>query len=166
MISAQLKPTTDDVENEGLIELLSQADEALAHLRERADHIFALGDLVSLGFCPRQMKTLCGILDHGRGRIRRRLSILSSAAEAPDEAMQSDPPPNISDPIAFMAEYRACCRLLCKALSEALRVANTPSVSMLSDFILRLEKQLWLMDTPKNDPGSDRYRSVSLFLTC
>ncbi len=73
---------------------------------------------------------------------------------------------NIADPFAFMAEYRTCCRLLCRALNEALRTANAPASAMLSDFVLRLEKQLWLMDTPRTDPGSDRYRSVSLFLTC
>ncbi len=146
--------------------LLRQAEALLEHLRRRAENILALDDAVSVGFCPRQLRTLCGIIDQGRTRIQRHVDagegLLGRGHEAPDVM----PTTNMSDPIAFMAEYRASCRLLCRALSEALRTGNAPTGALLSDFVLRLEKQLWLMDTPKRDPGRDRYSSVSLFLTC
>jgi hypothetical protein len=155
------------VATDSLIQLLRDADASLGHLRERAGIVVAQTDPAALGYCPKQMKTLCAILDHGRGRIQRRLSILMGSARNEDEDEPNwVPPTNILDPLAFMAEYRACCRLLCRALSEGRRIANTPAVAMLSDFVLRLEKQLWLMDTPKNHHGTDPYRSVSLFLTC
>lgn len=149
-----------------LVPLLSQADAALGHLRDRAEKIMALEDAVSLGFCPRQMKTLCAILDYGRGRIHRRLAIMSGTVVAEGESPSSNPPFGVASPVAFMAEYRACCRLLCSALRESRRISSSPTVAMLSDLVLRLEKQLWVMDSPKHDPGSEPYRTVSLFLTC
>jgi hypothetical protein len=166
---APAQPNADEapVTPDELISLLRQANSLLGHLRMRAEKVVALYDPVALGFCPGQVRTLRGIIDHGRGRIQRRLAILAGPdAEGDDPAEESNPPADIAEPIAFMAEYRACCRLLCRALNESLRVANAAAGAMLSDFVLRLEKQLWLMDTPKQNPGSDRYRSVSLFLTC
>jgi hypothetical protein len=152
------------VKEEELIRLLAQASSALGRLRDRATRFASLADPVAAGFCPSELRTLCAILDHGRGRIDRRLAILKAGAQvAPAD---SDPPCATADPLSFMAEYRGCCRLLCRALNEALRIPNAAAGSMLSDFILQLEKQLWLMDSPKQDSGPDRYRSVSLFLTC
>jgi hypothetical protein len=166
MASAQPIANDASVPNTGLIRLLRQADSELGHLRERAQHVVALEDPDASGFCARQMKTLCGILDYGRGRIQRRLATLDGPGGAAEGSPDSGRPGDIADPAAFMAEYRACCRLLCQALNEALGVSNAPTGAMLSDFVLRLEKQLWLMDPPKNTLGPDPYRIVSLFLTC
>jgi hypothetical protein len=153
--------------NDPLSLLLRQASASLEHLRQRAENVLALEDPVSLGFCPKQLKTLCGIIDQGRGRIRRQLVKMEGAETQRDaEAPDFRPPANLADPFSFMAAYRASCRLLCRALNEALCNTDGPTCAILSDFVLRLEKQLWLMDAPENDPGSDRYRSVSLFLTC
>jgi hypothetical protein len=155
------------VADEGLIRLLRCANASLGQLRQRAEDVVALEDAAELGFCPRQLKTLCGLLDGGRGRIQRRLSIVAGACGAGREPEpDSVAPVNAADPLAFMAEYRACCRLLCRALNEALRISNGPAGAMLSDFVLRLEKQLWLVNAPKRDPGTDPYRSVALFLAC
>jgi hypothetical protein len=167
MASAQPTAIQAPASNDDLIELLRQASSSLGCLKELAEHVVSLDDPVEHGFCPRQMKTLRTILDQGRGRIQLRVAILVGPGSADDDGnADAGPTMNISDPATFVAEYRACCRLLCKALSEALRISYAPAVAMLSDFVLRLEKQLWLMDTPKSDPGADRYRSVSLFLTC
>jgi DNA-binding ferritin-like protein len=65
-----------------------------------------------------------------------------------------------------MVEYRRCCRRLCRALGEARKVSDASTVAVLGEIILKLEKQLWLIDKPRHDPGTERYRSVSLFLTC
>jgi hypothetical protein len=165
---APVQPTAKQslLATDELIQLLRHANSSLSYLRELAAHVVSLEDPVELGFCPRQMKTLCGIIDHGRGRVERRVAILAGSGSADDWAADARPAMNMSNPAEFMAEYRACCRLLCKALNEAQRISYAPAVSMLSDFVLRLEKQLWLMDSPKPNPGSDRYRSVTLFLTC
>jgi hypothetical protein len=166
---APVQPTAKQgpAANNELIEKLRHASSSLSCLRELAEQVASLDDPVQLGFCPKQMKTLCTIIDQGRGRIQRRLAILVGPGTADDDGTaDAVPTMNISDPATFVAEYRACCRHLCKALNEALRISYAPAIAMLSDFVLRLEKQLWLMDTPKSEPGSDPYRSVSLFLTC
>jgi DNA-binding ferritin-like protein len=65
-----------------------------------------------------------------------------------------------------MGGYRDCCRSLCKALNESLRASDWATGALLSDLVLRLEKQLWLMDTSPHNRGVGSCRSVSLFLTC
>jgi hypothetical protein len=166
---APTQPVEDETPGatDRLIQLLRQADASIGHLRERTLTVAALEDPVSLGFCPRQMASLRGILDHGRGRIQRRLAVFKAPGTPGDEpAPESSAPGDIADPAAFMAEYRTCCHILCRSLNEALRISHAPASALLSDFVLRLEKQLWLMDVPKHDPEADRYRSASLFLTC
>src|SRR5450755_3065102 len=101
---ASVQPTAIDasVPNAGLIRLLRQADSALGHLRERAQYVVALEDPAASGFCARQMKTLCGILDHGRGRIQQRLAILDGPGGAGEGSPDSGRPRDIADPAAFM----------------------------------------------------------------
>jgi hypothetical protein len=153
--------------NPGLSLLLRQANSALARLKQRADKAMALKDPVAAGFSPRQIKTLCGIIDEGRRRIRRCLDAEDDPAIlAGDESPEFVPTTGMGDPASFMAQYRFSCRLLCRALNEALSAADARVGAMLSDLVLRLEKQLWLMDTHGTNHGSDRHRSVSLFLTC
>jgi len=86
------------VADEGLIRLLRCANASLGQLRQRAEDVVALEDAAELGFCPRQLKTLCGLLDGGRGRIQRRLSIVAGACgagrelPAPLQGAQRSPP--------------------------------------------------------------------------
>jgi hypothetical protein len=166
MVYAQPTANVSPVSNDALVYLLVHAGSSLAHLRERAAKVMTVDGPLVLGFCPRQMKTLCDILDEGQARIQRRLAGLVGPGAALEATEDSDIRGKSEDPISFMAEYRACCRRLCKGLNESLRISDAPSGAMLSELVLRLEKQLWLMDSPKHDPGSDRYRSVSIFLTC
>jgi hypothetical protein len=166
MASPQPESDKARLPSEPLHSLLGQADTLLEHLRRRAENILGLEDPTSIGFYPRQLKTLCGIIDQGRARIQLHVETRDLATGRDDEAPDRGPTTPMADPIAFMAEYRASCRLLCRALSEALRTANAPTGAMLSDLVLRLEKQLWLVGPKKKDTGSDRYSSVSLFLTC
>jgi hypothetical protein len=70
------------------------------------------------------------------------------------------------DPANFLPGNRACCRRLCRALRDALRVSDGSTGATLSELVLRLEKQLWLIDTPSHPRGIDACRSVSLFLAC
>jgi hypothetical protein len=149
-----------------LIELLARAGSSLTYLRERAGSLVTKQGPLILGFCPRQMWTLCGILDEGRANLQRRLEGLLGPGGQVEFSADSNPTGAMDNPAAFMAEYRGCCRRLCKALNEARRISDVSSCAMLSELVLRLEKQLWLMDTPEHDPGTERYRSVSLFLTC
>jgi hypothetical protein len=150
-----------------LVQLLQQAVESLGHLRERAGNIAEHENPAALGYNPRQMKALCKILDHGCGRIERRLAILlGTLLTAGEREPELNPTLHAAASMQFMEEYRACCHLLCKALSESNRILNAPTAAMLSDFILALEKQLWLIEPGRREPRSDRYRGMSFLLTC
>jgi hypothetical protein len=144
-----------------MIGLLRQVDASLGNLKLRAA---SLGDAGPIGLCPRQMLVLGEILERGQQRIARRIAELGGLGR---EILGETPrPQDLPDPVAFMIEYRACCRSLCRALSESQRAVDTASGAMLSELALRLEKQLWLMDTSQHDRGAESCRSVSLFLTC
>ena len=160
-IEAEAKHTKDS-----LINLLARADSALGLLKERASQLVSLGDPEGNGFSPGQLETLCRSLDEGRGRVHRRLLGIAGEAVRPEPAAAQNPSGNTRDPLVFLADYRACCRRLCKALSEALRISDAATGAVLSALVLRLEKQLWLMDTPRHNVGAEPYRSISLFLTC
>jgi hypothetical protein len=149
-----------------LLRLLRRADESLGQLTERALAVVALDDPVSMGFCPKQMQSLCRMLGNSRARIQGHILNIEGPAASGNESPGSSPPLGKMDPISFIAKYRASCRMLCEALNEARRASQAPAGAMLSDIILRLEKQLWIMDSPKQTRRTDQYRSVSLFLAC
>jgi hypothetical protein len=164
-----MQPTANKTSTDctSLIKLLKQAVSSLGHLRERAGNIAEYENPAALGYNPKQMKALCKILDHGCGRTERRLAILQGALlTAGEPEPELNPALNAAATVQFTEEYRACCRLLCKALSESHRILNAPTTAMLSDFILALEKQLWLIDPGRREPQSDRYRGMSFLLTC
>jgi hypothetical protein len=168
-VKAAMQPTPGEnsTGSKRLIQLLKLALVSLAHLRERAGNIAEHENPAALGYNPRQMKALCKILDHGCGRIERRRAILEGTLHAAVEPeVDLNPTLNASASVQFMEEYRACCRLLCKALSEAQRVPNGPTAAMLSDFVLALEKQLWLIDPGSPEHRPYRLRSMSFLLTC
>jgi hypothetical protein len=153
---------------EVLIELLGSVGDSLATLRLRASRALVLEEPQTLGLCPRQLKVLCQILDRGRQKIGRRISDLGGLASRHRDKFHDELrlPINVEDPVAFMAEYRTCCRRLCTALNESKRVSDDVSRALLSDLGLQLEKQLWLMDASPHSRGDETCRSVSLFLTC
>jgi hypothetical protein len=152
--------------NDFLVDLLAKAEAALALLRERTRQLVSLGNSAPHGFSPGQLETLCTILDEGRSRVHRRLVDFVGECDQAGPSADSHSPVNIENPLMFLGDYRACCRRLCKAMKEALRISDATTGAVLSDLMLRLEKQLWLMDTPRLSSGTEPYRSISLFLTC
>jgi hypothetical protein len=150
--------------SQGLPVHLWEVNAALASLRLQMERVQASPELSGLGFNPRQVAKLCAILDQGRGSILRRIADSGDAVTAEkQEAGLSQP---ADDPANFLPGYRAGCRRLCRALRDALRVSDGSAGATLSELVLRLEKQLWLIDTPSHYRGIDACRSVSLFLTC
>jgi hypothetical protein len=166
MAHPQPVPTEAPPTNDFLVNLLAKAEPALSLLKERASQLISLGNPEGLGFSRGQLETLCRILNEGCGRVHRRLVDIAGDANPAKPAADSTPPGNPEDPLVFLAEYRACCRRLCGAMNEALRISDGATGAMLGGLMLRLEKQLWLMDTPRLSAGVDPYRSISLFLTC
>jgi hypothetical protein len=168
---ASVKPYTSrqSVMDGGMIGLLGQVDASLGELKLRASEVMALQEPADPDFCPLEMQALCRILDMGRHRIARRISELGGPADPGADEAYGEPrlPENVADPMAFMGGYRDCCRKLCKALDKSLQVSDGATGALLSDLGLRMEKQLWLLDTPPNSRGADySSRSVSLFLAC
>jgi hypothetical protein len=163
MVSVKPLPSRASVTEVSLIGLLRQVGASLGNLRLRTEAATARKEPEALGFCPRQMEALGEILESGRHRIARRIAELGGAAQSLGAPSL---PERTADPVAFMIEYRDCCRRLCAALNESLRSSDAATGALLSDLALRLEKQLWLMDTSPHDRGAESCRSVSLFLTC
>jgi hypothetical protein len=151
-----------------LIELLIGVGDSLANLRLRASRALVLEEPEALGLCPRQLKVLCQLLDRGRQKIGRRIADLGALPNRERDEFRDGLrlPGNVEDPVAFMAEYRACCRTLCAALNESQRTSDGVTGALLSDLGRQLEKQLWLMDASPHNRSEDSCRSVSLFLTC
>ena len=155
-------------ENPGMLDLLCEVGDALQGLRIRALRAGDCDELSVLGFCPLQMRALCEILDRGREKILTRIAKLG---EFPDPSGDTSGveillPGDPADPVAFLGAYRACCRRLCGALRESLRVSDAATSAALIELTMRLEKQLWLIDAQRNSRGVDDCRSVSLFLAC
>jgi hypothetical protein len=147
------------------IGLLRQVAASLWNLNLRASSSSLSSETGALGFCPREMRALGEILDRGRRRIAARIAELGGAGSG-EPLGEPARPRDIEDPVAFMIEYRDCCRHLCRALNESIRSADPATGAMLSELAMRLEKQLWLMDVSTHDRGAESCRSVSLFLTC
>jgi hypothetical protein len=118
---------SDADSDDSLIELLARAGSSLAYLRERAGRLVTQEGPLILGFCPRQMWTLCGILDEGRSRVQRCLEDLLGPSGQVEFSADSSSPGATENPASFMAEYRGCCRPLCKALNEARRISDATS---------------------------------------
>jgi len=151
-----------------LIALLGRADMALQDLRMRAASICQSGNLGILGFRREQLEELKALLHRGGQLLDERIYTLDGArgrdAAAPQE--ESFSRNAIVEPITFFGSYRACCRALCAAMKEAVRLEDSSSALLLRDLILKLEKQLWMIDVPDRTRGLDESRAVSLFLSC
>jgi hypothetical protein len=150
-----------------LVRSLRQVGTDLRMLEIRARRAEGSGELSRLDFCPKQIGRLRLILSEGRTAVVRRAGELGEALSEHNAGEGADVSPSIEagDPTAFLAAYRACCRRVCGALREAIDNRDSLTGAMLSGLVLKLEKQLWLIDTARNR-GADDWRSVSLFLAC
>lgn len=151
-----------------LISLLGRADAALQGLGVRAASICQTGYLGILGFRREQLEELKALLHRGDQLLNERIYTLDGSRARDPAAPQGE---NFSrnpvvEPITFFSSYRACCRALCAAMKEAVRLEDSTSALLLRDLILRLEKQLWTIDVPERTRGLDESRAVSLFLSC
>jgi len=151
-----------------LIALLGRADAALQDLRVRAASICQSGNLGILGFRGEQLEELKALLHRGNQLLDGRIYTLDGSRGRDPVAPQDE---NFSrnaivEPITFFASYRGCCRALCAAMKEAVRLEDSTSALLLRDLILKLEKQLWMIDVPDRGRGLDERRAVSLFLSC
>jgi len=147
---------------------LAKADGALRELHARAASICESGNLEILGFRREQLDTLCDLLSHGYQLLDGRITALDGGrppARRPQQAAAFSRNA-IVEPITFLASYRSCCRILCAAMREAMGLQDSASVLLLRDLILRLEKQLWMIDVPARNRGLDDSRAVALFLSC
>jgi hypothetical protein len=147
---------------------LAKADGALRELHARAASICESGNLEILGFRRDQLDTLCDLLSRGYQLVDGRLTALDGGRRPAPRVHGKDGFSRnaIVEPITFLAAYRSCCRILCAAMREAMGLQDQASVLLLRDLILRLEKQLWVIDTPARNRGLDDRRAVALFLTC
>jgi hypothetical protein len=147
---------------------LTKADGALRELHARSASICESGNLEILGFRREQLDTLCDLLSHGYQLVDGRIRVLDGGRPAGHRPPETGAFSRnaIVEPITFFASYRACCRTLCTAMREAIRLQDQSSVLLLRDLILRLEKQLWVIDVPARNRGLDDSRAVALFLSC
>ena len=65
----------------------------------------------------------------------------------------------------LVAIYRKCSRRLCAALQGARRSSDAATAALLRALILRLEKQLWLLDSLSGSAHEDR-SVLGIFLAC
>jgi hypothetical protein len=165
MVSAPPPSRRAQATEDNRVALLRQVAASLGNLELRASGASLATETGALGFCPRQMRALGEILGRARQRIAARIAQLGGAGSR-DPLGAPARPGDVADPVAFMIEYRDCCRRLCRALNEALRAEDPATGAMLSELVMRLEKHLWLMDTSTHDRGAASCRSVSLLLTC
>jgi hypothetical protein len=147
---------------------LVKASEALAELNARTESIDNSGNLEILGFSRQHLKALRDLLTRGTRVVERRIAELEGGAQARySQGRRYDFSRNaIMEPITFFASYRGCCRALCAAMKVAMASADSATVLLLRDIVLRLEKELWMIDAPERNRGVDDSRAVALFLSC
>jgi hypothetical protein len=147
---------------------LARADGALRELHARAASICESGNLEILGFRREQLDSLSALLSHGYQLVDGRITALDGGRPPEPRVQETNAFSRnaIVEPITFLASYRSCCRILCAAMREAMGLHDQASALLLRDLILRLEKQLWVIDTPARNRGLDDNRAVALFLTC
>jgi hypothetical protein len=150
--------------NAGFEQLLSQAHRSLLDLRALAEQICEYDRFEDLEFRAAELRSLCSMLAEGSVELARRAKSLGFADELP-------PRPGSRgtlhvNPVTLLAAYRGSCRRLCAAMKEAIRISDGVSVAMLRELILRLERQLWVIDAPSRTFGIEDSRAVALFLAC
>lgn len=142
----------------------------------------ALADLLRL---QSEAETLCGAASQGMSRIAtggvqalrptlaegcagisRRLAAMGYAATVPEfHASEPIDVPARAAGVTLNA-YRPCFFRLGRALREARRVSDEPTMAILSHLIIRLEKHLWLFDLPLTERRAVDWSAVNLFSLC
>jgi hypothetical protein len=150
--------------NPGFEQLLLQAHRSLLELRALAEQVCESERFESLEFRGDELRSLCSMLTEGSILLARRARALGFEDELSPAPGGSFSP--VIGPETLLASYRACCRRLCGAMKEAIRISDSSSVALLRDLILRLEKQLWVIDAPSRTFGVDDSRAIALFLSC
>ncbi|HEY1791651.1 MAG TPA: hypothetical protein VGG34_01930 [Opitutaceae bacterium] len=150
-------------EGQSVGELLSAAQAALLELRAVSERICESGRLEEFELRPAEMRSLCRLLAEGSILISKRADRLGVPHEI---FLQDDFAPAQVDPLALITAYRTCCRLLCRTMKVSLRMSDNETALLLRNFVMSLEKQLWVIDAPSRTHGSDDSRAVSLFLAC
>lgn len=150
------------------IEPLTEADRALRELHAQAASLCESGNLEVLGLRRDQLDALCDLLSRGHQLVAGRIAALGGGrlrARRPREP-EAFSLNTTAEPVPFFSSYRAGCRILCAAMQEALRLQDEISVLLLRELILRLEKQLWMIDVSSRNRGFDDSRAVARFLSC
>jgi hypothetical protein len=151
-----------------LIELLGNASKGVEELRVHAECICESGNLENLGYRRQPLEGLCQLLAKGGHELGDRINCLDASAGVGNRESNEKPISHSAacEHASFIGSYRSCCRHLCKAMTEAIRDSDSASVLMLRNLIMRLEKQLWTIDSPSRNHGLDDSRTVALFLSC
>jgi hypothetical protein len=169
-----------------MIGLLEGALHALVRLRAGADRLLHQAKKNGAGepaFSLAELEQLCVVIERGWNSILQRLLELSpddrsargarwaeawcaslSGTKAPDDGSAADK--GELTPQSLLANYRASCRALCAALTEARHAADATTAAMLSGLVQRLEKQLWLLDASHERPRVGATSAIKLFLSC
>ena len=148
----------------GFEQLLLQAHRSLLELRSLTETICESDRFEDLEFRADELHSLCSMLAEGAVLLEGRARILGFAdglSGSPGSSFH----PHVN-PETLLGAYRGCCRRLCAAMKEAIRIADGTSVALLRELILRLEKQLWVIDAPSRTFGVEDSRAVSLFRSC
>jgi len=107
-------------------------------------------------------------LAEGCAAVGRRLDALGCTSSAGPQTSGLRRPP-FESPAggeATLKAYRPCFDRLGRALREARRVADVPTMAVLSRLIVSLEKHLWLFDLPIQERRAEDWSAVNLFALC
>jgi hypothetical protein len=170
-----------------MVGLLEGALHALVRLRVSADRLRHAAEKSAQGqpvFSMSELEQLCIVIERGWNSVLQRLLELSpgdrsergarwastwraSLTEATAAGVESAARDKSAlTPQSLLATYRASCRALCAALTEARHVADATTAAMLSGLLQRLEKQLWLLDASHERPRVGAASAINLFLSC
>jgi hypothetical protein len=153
--------------SDGLCAHLERLSVDIQRLKRQVDRAGRVRKSAGIGYSPRQMRELGEIMGRGHTEILRKIANLCEASPGCGEPRPVPVVPEREfDLVEFMTEFRGCCRRLCEALHEALRVSDEGTGAYLRNLALSLERQLWLMDTRPNNHDLQYSRVVSLFLAC
>ena len=161
-------PREDTFGGSGLVDMMCDAIEALDELHGLAEAFVEAGNYGDMEFRQPELRSLGELTAKGAHSLRCRAAQLD-----PSGGRFSKRPPNVRlgdtdemEPITLIRSYRACSRRLCDAMKEAVRISDRESAAVLRILILRLEKQLWVIDSPSRSYGVHDSRAVALFLSC
>ncbi len=149
-----------------LMVMLEDAADELLRLQECAAGIAEAPETTV--FCPEQLRKLRDVLERGREAIAARMVILGGPRPGLRPASLSADRRDRRKirPRALMRTYGKCSHQLCRVVQEARRISDATTAAMLSELILQMEKQLWLLDAPSQQHAPATRRVVSFFFSC